>query len=250
MRPGGKHTTRRMKPRGPRLISARRGFVVLATAVAMCAVAAPIAHAAAVAKQNSDSGLLAPGYTVSDTFRLSNSSEGAATVQLQAVKTIELENRCIAPEVRAGDTTCEDNGGELGKWLEIDLLASGDGAPDGIIWSGTFESLKAGVNIPAEMAAGVDWQIELVQRLSQQAGNDTMTDRVEYTVQWSMTAVTSAEAVAALDEGEAILGLSFPQLPATGSSVTLMILVIGASLICVGVPVLLLLRRYEARRPT
>jgi len=136
----------------------------------------------------STTGQLAPGYSVYREFTLLNPSEGDAVLTLRALGVRDVEGGCIRQEIRGGDLTCDQNSGELGRWLEISVRAQGAGAPSQALWNGSMRELATGVDMAASIPAETAWRLRVAIALPRAAGNDTMTDRVDYDLRWTLTA--------------------------------------------------------------
>jgi hypothetical protein len=120
---------------------------------------------------------LAPGSVVTRDLVLWNTSSGPATLDLQVTDLVDDENGCIRPERQVATEGCEADGGELSRWLTLDLFergsANGAGAP-------LLADLTSGRRLP--LTIGPDEKLPLTLRLefSPASVNDTMTDTVEF----------------------------------------------------------------------
>jgi hypothetical protein len=128
---------------------------------------------------------LAPGFGGRTEVRVVNESSGSADLVLQAVDVVDDENTCIGQETREGDVTCDSDGGELSSWLRVAVFRGGS-----ITWQGTMDELEAGVPVAADLPAGETVPLEVDVALPFAAGNDTMTDRVQFGLRWTASAET------------------------------------------------------------
>jgi hypothetical protein len=190
---------------------------------------------------------LAPGYGGSAEVRVTNGSEHDAELVLQAVDVSDDENTCVRQEVRDGDVTCDDGGGELSAWLQVQVVR------DGVIaWKGPMTELMQSVLITEDLAAGAEVPFEVSVELPVSAGNDTMTDRVEFGLRWTASAdtgdtETDVLGVEGFAPGIGGAGGAGVPLPFTGATADLWLLVFGGVLVSGGA--LLLGSRRLSRVP-
>ena len=128
---------------------------------------------------------LAPGFGGTTDVRVVNDSATSADLVLRAVDVVDDENTCLRQETRDGDVTCDPDGGELSSWLQIAVMTGGS-----VVWQGSMADLVTGVAIAHDLPAGETLPLEVGVELPFSAGNDTMTDRVEFGLRWTATAVT------------------------------------------------------------
>jgi hypothetical protein len=129
---------------------------------------------------------LAPGSVVTRDLVLWNTSSGAATLDLQVTDLVDDENGCIRPERQVATEGCEGDGGELSRWLTLELVERGaSGSPGATV----LADLTSGRRL--DLTIGPDEKLPLTLRLefSPESVNDTMTDTVEFA-----TVVTAAHA--------------------------------------------------------
>jgi len=96
-----------------------------------------------VAGPASAAGGLAPGGTETISIQLPGHwAQQATKLSVSVVGLSQSENGCLAPEVRAGDTTCADDGGELAGQLVAEVGAGIPGAGGSCTDAGTFVPLS------------------------------------------------------------------------------------------------------------
>ncbi len=141
---------------------------------------------------------LMPGDRESGRFTVTNSSRDEVVVSLTAEITGAAENGCLEPEANeGGDVTCGPEEGELDRWLTISVLE--DGTP---LWSGSVEGLDELVTLPASVAPGDVWDLEIAVELPVEATNEIMGDQLWFDLyvsavageQQSVTQVLGVEA--------------------------------------------------------
>jgi LPXTG-motif cell wall-anchored protein len=221
----------------------RRRLAVLLVPAAIL-LAAPTAHAAGGIDVDVPGGglqleRLAPGYGGSAEVRISNGSSHDADVTLRVQDLADDENGCIRPEVRDGDVTCDTAGGELSSWLRV-TVEDDDGTQ---LWQGPMRDLEdAGALVAEGMPAGTDLPLTVRVELPFEAGNDTMTDRVDFALRVDASAdldtdteVLGVEAAAGGkgDGDEDVAGVA-GLLPFTGSDVAPWVPLVGAFLVGAG----------------
>ena len=191
---------------------------------------------------------LAPGLSTSGDVVVRNDSANAAEMTLQAVNVREDENECLPQETREGDDTCSEDGGELGRWLEVSLASGADGPTADRLWTGTIAALEDGVVLSDHLSAGDELQLRMTLRLPYAAGNDTMTDRIRYDLRWTATGETGevtsevlGTELGAWGAGTGGSGTSI-DLPLTGATVGLRWVLLGLTLAFSGLTLLLVAR--------
>jgi len=96
-----------------------------------------------VAGPASAAGGLAPGGAETISIQLPGSwAQQATKVSVSVVDLSQSENGCLAPEVKSGDTTCADDGGELAGQLLAEVAAGVPGAGGSCTDTGTFVPLS------------------------------------------------------------------------------------------------------------
>jgi hypothetical protein len=126
---------------------------------------------------------LAPGLGGTSTVRVTNGSDSPAELSLQVLDLEDDENGCLRQETRDGDVTCDSSGGELSAWLRV-RVARGDEQ----LWEGPITELGDRVVLDDDVAAGETQSLHLTVALPIEAGNDTMTDRVDFDLRWDARA--------------------------------------------------------------
>ena len=141
---------------------------------------------------------LMPGDEKSAELRVWNDADEAVDLGLAVVDLVDGERGCPEPEVNeGGDTSCGAGDGELSQWLELAVTRT-DGASEQALWSGNLDTLSTGRRLAKEMPAGAKWDVRLDVRFPVEAGNDTMTDAVTFSLSWSSRgAQVAGEAVVA-----------------------------------------------------
>ena len=192
---------------------------------------------------------LAPGFSGTSTVRVTNGSDSPAELSLQVLDLEDDENGCLPQETRDGDITCDSSGGELSAWLRVQV-ARGDEQ----LWEGPITELGDRVVLDGDVPAGETQSLDLTVALPIQAGNDTMTDRVDFDLRWDARASTGDTASEVLGvEGFAPGagpggGLTGVALPFTGATVQPWLLWFAGVLIGGG-GVLLAVSRRLGRTP-
>lgn len=200
----------------------------------------------------SSSVLLMPGSEVSTEFVVSNQAGSPASLRVQATDVAEDDNGCVRSEQQSGDVTCGQGGGELGDWLQLELLDVTDGA-DRELWTGTVQDLQNGADALQNVAADGKPRLRLVVSLPRDATNDTMSDQTKFALRWTYTgSVVSAQTtVLGVQQGSNVGGSSHPGLLAdTGSSVSLGLLTLITTLLGLGSLLASRGRRRPARSGT
>jgi hypothetical protein len=93
---------------------------------------------------------------------------------------VSSDNGCLEPEIRAGDSTC-DEGGELTPWLRARVERVTDGADDVPLYEGLLADLD--LRLAVGSRSPVRLRISVVPDVSM--GNDTMSDSVTFALRWS-----------------------------------------------------------------
>ena len=163
---------------------------------------------------------LAPGFSGTSSVRVTNGTDYPAELSLQVLDLEDDENGCLRQETRDGDVTCDSSGGELSAWLRVQVLRG-----DEQLWEGPITALADGVLLDGDVPAGESQSLDLTLALPIEAGNDTMTDRVDFDLRWDARASTGEETSEILGvEGIAPgagpgSGLAGVSLPFTGATV-------------------------------
>ena len=132
---------------------------------------------------------LAPGFSKTETVTVTNDSEGAAEIALQAEITGNDENGCLRQETRDGDATCAGAGdGELGEWLDVTVSRG-----DATLWSGSMHELDQPQTLPETLRSGETWDLDVEVGMPIEAGNDTMTDQASFDLTIHAAADTGEE---------------------------------------------------------
>jgi hypothetical protein len=196
---------------------------------------------------------LMPGDAKSADLRIWNDAAEPVELGLALVDLVDSERGCLEPEVtEGGDPSCGAGDGELSSWLELSVIRT-DGDVEQTLWSGEFSELTADRTLAGEMPAGAKWDVRVDVGLDRQAGNDTMTDAVAFSLAWSTRGgQVAGEAVVAGVEasrpGAGAGGLTGVSLPFTGATVQPWILWFAGVLIGGG-GVLLAASRRLGRSP-
>ncbi|MGA9749066.1 MAG: LPXTG cell wall anchor domain-containing protein [Nocardioides sp.] len=133
---------------------------------------------------------LAPGYGRTAAVRVSNQSEYDADLTLRVSDVVDDDDGCVRQEIRDGDVTCDAAGGELSSWLRLAIHRDGVS-----LWEGPMSTLVAdGAVIGEAVPAGSDLPLTVSVMLPSGAGNDTMTDRVSFSLRIDATADTDTDA--------------------------------------------------------
>ena len=145
--------------------------------VGMALVAMPAVALAQAGGADSPLALdrLAPGITRQGSVSVTNPSDQPVTVALATLNLSDDDNGCVLSEVREGDTTCGEGGGELSRWLDVTI--AGDGEP---LWSGRLSDLSQDQRLPGALQPGDTEDLDVTVGLPFGAGNDTQTDRVTF----------------------------------------------------------------------
>lgn len=224
-----------------------KALVASVAAVALVAVpaAAEDSFVEEVTAPTNDPMRLAPGYSTEREVRVLNEAVDTSELHLQARNLVDDDNGCVHPETRDGDTTCGVDGGELSDWMRITVTRLG-GTTDELLWTGTLAELADGAVLESAMPAKAEWRLRLTSELPREAGNDTQTDRVSYDLRWTMSsergpddvdiAGVEAEAGGSAGGGAPRLpgGVVIGGLPATGTTVGLLLLLTTAGLLSAG----------------
>jgi LPXTG-motif cell wall-anchored protein len=156
-------------------------------------------------------------------------------------------------EHAAGDTTCGDHGGELGHWLQLQIVRTGGASGDQRLWSGSLSDLAQGVDLLSDVAAGDAPDLRLVTSLPLAATNETMSDGVTYDLLWTYAGVAGATDTSVLAVHQAAGGgpggSSFG-LPGTGNPISSGLLAVIAVLITGGGVLMGRGRRRAQRAPS
>ena len=235
----------------------RRVIGVLAPLLsALAATAPPAAAAGGLEIETALGGLsferLAPGYGGTAEVRVVNGSNHDAEVTLRLEDLVEDENGCIGPEARDGDTSCDAAGGELGSWLRVRVEHAG-----ALLWEGPMTTLvDDGVVLDEAMGAGTELPLTVGVSLPVAAGNDTMTDRADFSLRvdaMARTGETETEilGVEAFADGGTAAGRAAGDgdlLPLTGGTVGTWVLWTGTFLVGAGSYLLVAARRQREPR--
>lgn len=128
---------------------------------------------------------LEPGDDETGTLSLWNDSAGDVELGLAVVDLVDGERGCVEPESNEGnDTSCGSDQGELSRWLRLTVTRTDQGS-DEQLWSGDFETLQTPVVLAGAMPADARWDLRIDVALRPEAGNDTMTDAVAFSLSWS-----------------------------------------------------------------
>ncbi len=220
----------------------RRLAVLLAPAAILLAAPAAQATAGGIDVDVPGGGLrlerLAPGYGGSAEVRVSNGSSHDADVTLRVQDLADDETGCLRQETRDGDVTCDDDGGELSAWLRVSVEHDGT-----LLWEGRMRDLTdEGALVAESMPAGSDLPLTVRVELPIEAGNDTMTDRVDFSLRVDATAdldsdteVLGVEATAdGKGDGDADVAGVEGLLPFTGNDVRPWVPLVGAFFVGAG----------------
>jgi hypothetical protein len=158
------------------------------TATVAMALLLPLAPAHADEGAALDFSRMAPGSTRTAEVTVTNPSTGLATVALGVRALNDDDAGCVQPEVRAGDTSCGADGGELSRWLEVAVSRDGD-----VLWSGPFADLQEARELPGSLRPGESQDFDITVGLPLEAGNDTMTDRVSFDLVIRMVGQTGGD---------------------------------------------------------
>jgi hypothetical protein len=133
---------------------------------------------------------LAPGMSTSASLRLKNDSSSSGTLSVKAIHVHDDDNGCLRQESAAGDTTCGNGGGELGKAIRFAVVcpSMNEGRP---LWSGTIADVEKGVTVAQPLASTAVVELHVVAELPRDAGNETMTDRLAFDLAWTLTSAHS-----------------------------------------------------------
>jgi hypothetical protein len=171
-----------------RRVLAILGLVVVVTLVMGAPAAARTWFVRDVTPPSESSKLLAPGTSFTRTVEIHNRFHGNAQLYVRATNLEDDDNGCVQPETESGDNTCGAGGGELSPWLHISIrTVPRDGEPVEV-WSGSLTELTEGdALLVHRLPKGSTNLLELVTTMSVDADNTTMTDRVDYDLEWTMT---------------------------------------------------------------
>lgn len=192
---------------------------------------------------------LEPGDHETGRLSLWNDSADDVELGLVIVDLVDGERGCVEPESNEGhDASCGSDQGELSRWLRLTVTRT-DQDSEEQLWSGDFDSLQDPVVLAGAMAADARWDLRIDVALRPEAGNDTMTDAVAFSMSWSARGVTHDEVVVAGVEasrpgaGPSAAGVP---LPFTGATVEPWLLWFAGALVAGGC-VLLVASRREVR---
>jgi hypothetical protein len=128
---------------------------------------------------------LEPGDVASGTIGLFNDFGEPVELGMGVIDLVDGERGCPEPESNeGGDTTCSGDEGELSEWLRLSVTKVGDGHEE-LLWSGDFDALGESQVLTGAMPAAAQWDVRIDVELLPQAGNDTMTDAVAFSMSWS-----------------------------------------------------------------
>ena len=150
-----------------------RAWLVTAGAVAALVLPAGASHADDAGAL--DFASLSPGSTRTGAVTVTNPSDGPVTVALAVLDLSDDDAGCVRPEVRAGDTTCGADGGELSQWLQVTVAHDGD-----VLWHGALTDLQEDRALPGVLRPGESRDLDITVDLPLASGNDTMTDRTGF----------------------------------------------------------------------
>lgn len=138
---------------------------------------------------------LEPGDHETGTLSLWNDSADDVELGLAVVDLVDGERGCVEPESNEGqDTSCGPEQGELSRWLRLTVTRTDQGS-DKQLWSGDFDTLQDPVMLAGAMPADARWDLRIDVALRPEAGNDTMTDAVAFSMSWSARGVTNGDVV-------------------------------------------------------
>lgn len=194
---------------------------------------------------------LEPGDVESGTIGLWNDSGEPVELGMSTIDLVDGERGCPEPESdEGGDTTCSADEGELSQWLRLSVTKVGTGG-DEVLWAGDFDALAESQVLAGAMPAAAQWDVRIDVELRPEAGNDTMTDAVAFSIGWSARGdQVAGEAVVAGVEafrpggGATVAGV---ELPFTGVTVEPWLIWFGGVLVSGGA--LLLGSRRVVRVP-
>lgn len=139
-----------------------------------------------------DTGLLAPGHSVTADVAALNADGPPGRLTLRAFDIADLETGCSPAEVLA-DFTCGAGPGELRPDLRFDILGdfNDNGAADDfvpVLLDATIDDLTHELLLHDEdMNTGEIWIFRFTARLPATSGNATMTDRLTFSLRWTLT---------------------------------------------------------------
>ncbi len=117
---------------------------------------------------------LAPGMGGSNEVIVTNPSDGPATIALEMRIADDHENGCLRQELAIEADSCDDTG-ELGDWLDVTISRDGQQ-----LWTGPIKDLGERQQLAGSLAAGGSWDLEIGIEMPFEAGNDTMSDRIDF----------------------------------------------------------------------
>jgi|GEM_PF-5437790 len=140
-----------------------------------------------------DTALLAPGYSVTADVDALNADGPPGRLTLRALDIADVETACSPAEAPV-DTTCGTGSGELRPDVRFDISADvdGNGMADHfvpVLLDATIDDLAAGEIVlnDEDMGAGDIWTVRITARLPASSGNETMTDRLDFDLRWTLT---------------------------------------------------------------
>ena len=128
-----------------------------------------------------------PGDIAQGSIDVKNTRSETVTVELRATNVRHKENGCLEPESSSGDTSCAAADGEVAKWLVLTVRGGDSAATAQDLWTGSVSQLAAGVQLARVLTSGSIWHVEMTASMPWQAGNEIMTDSVEFDLQWATT---------------------------------------------------------------
>jgi LPXTG-motif cell wall-anchored protein len=190
---------------------------------------------------------LMPGSEADPEFLVRNDSGATTSLRVQVTGVAEDDNGCVLPEVQEGDVTCGEGGGELGDWLELRIVRV-ENAGEHELWSGSLDQLEAGADLLEDVSAGDSPRIRVQIALPRATTNDTMSDRVQFSLRWTYTGVTGQTTVLGVEQssGEAA-GPHAGALADTGTTMSAAMLAVVAALLLSGGVLAARSRRPRAR---
>lgn len=193
-----------------------------------------------------DSYEMYPGSTSVSTVRVTNNSDGPATIAVRVTDVISHDNGCTAPESRV-DTTCGDGEGELG--AQVVLTVEEDSRePVPIAERVPLGSLIDDLVLATDLGPHQARRYRFTLELPVDSGNETQSDSVEFSMDFIST--PSLVAQSALPPGPGAIAtigarLSTPgTLPQTGSNRGSLIL--ATMFVLAGTPLVAITRQRRA----
>ena len=213
---------------------------------------------------------LAPGSVEQRDLVLWNTTSQPAALHLQAVDVVDHENDCIRPEQQVPTERCEADGGELSSWVVLEIAPhDGFGATAATEVPTLADLATSPAALPTTIGPGEKLPLTLKMTFLPGAGNDTMTDSVEFDTRItashegtepevlgieetrdgdSSLTVVGATVATTSPKGLSVLGRAVA-LPLTGATLPLWVILLDLLVIAFGAALVAVGRRVRRAAP-